>query len=219
MSQIYLPSCKFTVYSPKASEIIKKYLSDNYDMQIAGCCRPNHKNFTSDDTIVYICNTCAAFCREDSSAKKVVSVWELLGNDENFPFPDYGHRKMAIQDCWRGYDNKPQQKAIRRILQKMNIEIEELADNFDKTRFCGTTLYETLPEQNGNFAPKRFVENAKGLFQFHTEEEHNILMKEHCDKIHSDEVVCYCIACIKGINFGGKKGIHLLDLMLGLEPK
>lgn len=219
MPTIYLPSCKFTAYSPGSSKRIKKYLSENYDMQITGCCRTNHKKFTSDDTVVYICNTCAAFCREDSAAKKVISVWELLENDKNFPFPDCGHRKMTIQDCWRVYDNEPQQKAIRRILQKMNIDIEESDDNFDRTRFCGTTLYESLPEQNGEFAPKRFIKNAEGLFQSHSEEEHGTLMKEHCDNIHYDEVVCYCIACIKGINLGGKKGIHLLDLIYGLETK
>lgn len=217
MSMIYFPSCKFTAYSPQASKKIEKYLLENYDIQIWGCCKPNHKKLTNDDTVVYLCNTCSAFCREGSAVKKVVSVWELLENDEQFPFPDYGHRKMAIQDCWRVYDNEPHQRAVRRILQKMNIDIEELDENFGKTRFCGTSLYEQLSKQNGEFAPKRFIENAEGLFQQHTKEEHITLMKKHCDKINSDEVVSYCIACNKGINLGGKKGIHLLDLMSGLN--
>jgi hypothetical protein len=219
MSMIYLPSCKFSAYSPEASKKIKSYLSDNYDIQIEGCCRPVHKKLTNDDTVVYICNTCSAFCTEDSAAEKVISIWELLDNDKQFPFPDYGHRKMAVQDCWRVYDNDSQQKAVRRIIQRMNIDIEELDENYDKTRFCGVSLYEPLPKQNGDFAPKRFIENAKGLFLPHTEEEQVTLMKKHCETINATEVICYCIACTKGINLGGKKGLHLLDLLFGLEPK
>ncbi|WP_371362097.1 hypothetical protein SRRS_33380 [Sporomusa rhizae] len=219
MSMIYLPSCKFTAYSPEASKKIKNYLSENYDIQIGGCCRPFHKKLTNDDTVIYICNTCSAFCQEDSAAEKTISIWELLESDKHFPFPDYGHRKMAVQDCWRVYDNASQQKAVRKILQRMNIDIEELDEKYDKTRFCGVSLYESLPKQNGEFAPNRFIENAEGLFIPHTEKEQAALMKKHCDKINSNEVVCYCIACIKGINLGGKKGIHLLDLMFGLEPK
>ncbi len=217
MPIIYIPSCKFTAYAPETSKIIQKYLVENYEMEIMGCCREYHKKFTDDDLVVYICNTCGAFARESSRARKVISIWELLENDENFPYPDYDQREMAVQDCWRGYDNEPQQQAARRILQKMNITVEELAENFAKTKFCGTTLYEPLPKQNGELAPERFIKNAEGLFQPHTKEEQNQLMKEHCKQIKSEEVVCYCVACVKGINLGGKKGIHLLDLMLGLE--
>ncbi|WML34500.1 hypothetical protein [Clostridium sp. OS1-26] len=219
MSMIYLPSCKFTAYSMEASKKIKGYLSENYDIQIGGCCRPGHKKLTNHDTVVYICNTCAAFCRENSSAEKVISIWELLDNDKQFPYPDYDHRKMAVQDCWRVYDNDSQQKAIRRIIQRMNIDIEELDENYNKTRFCGVSLYEPLPKQNGDFAPKRFIENAESFFLPHTEEEQITLMKKHCDTINATEVICYCIGCIKGINLGGKKGIHLLDLIFGLDPK
>ncbi len=219
MSMIYLPSCKFTLYSPEASKNIKNYLSANYDMQIGGCCRPDHKKLTNRDTVVYICNTCAAFCAEDSAAEKVVSLWELLDNDKQFLYPDYGHKKMALQDCWRVYDHTSQQKAVRRIIKRMNIDIEELDENYDKTNFCGVSLYEPLPKQNGDFAPKRFIENAEGIFLPHTKEEQVALMKEHSDKINSNEVICYCTSCINGINLGGKKGRHLLDLMFGLEPK
>lgn len=216
MPMIYLPSCKFTAYSPEASKRIQRYLSENNDIQIGGCCRPLHKKLTNNDTVVYICNTCSAFCTESSAAEKAISIWELLENDEQFPYPDYGHRKMAVQDCWRVYDNASQQKAVRNIIKKMNIDIEELDENYDKTRFCGVSLYEPLPKQNGDFAPKRFIENAEGLFIPHTEEERTVLMKNHCAAITANEVICYCVACIKGINHGEKKGIHLLDLLFSL---
>lgn len=215
MSMIYYPSCKFTSYAQEASKKIQVYLATNYDAQIEGCCRPSHQNLNSNDTVIYICNTCAAFCTENSPAEKVISIWELLEKDEGFPFPDYNQRKMALQDCWRGHDNPSQQKAVRKILEKMNIQIEEFDENYSKTKFCGTSLYELLPKQNGEFAPKRFLENAEGLFSPHTDKEKEELMKKHCAQITASEVVCYCASCLKGINLGEKKGVHLLELMLG----
>lgn len=216
MPMIYLPSCKFTAYSPKANKRIQRYLSENYDIQISGCCRPVHKKLTKNDTVVYICNTCSAFCTEGSAAEKVISIWELLENDKQFSYPDYGHRKMALQDCWRVYDNAAQQKAVRSIIKKMNIDIKELDENYNNTRFCGISLYELLPKQSGDFAPKRFIENAVDLFIPHTKEEQMTLMRNHCNTIDANEVICYCVACIKGISHGGKKGIHLLDLLFSL---
>lgn len=218
MPMMYLPSCKFTAYSPEASKRIKAYLTEHYEVQIGGCCRPGHKKLTADDTVIYICNTCAAFCQEDSPAEKIISIWELLDNDEQFSFPDYGQPKMAVQDCWRVYDNEAQKRAVRRILEKMNIVVEELDESFSKTRFCGTSLYEALPKQNGEFAPNRFIKHAEDCFVPHTAEEQAALMETHCAAIDSGTVVCYCVACAKGITLGGKQAVHLLELMFGLGP-
>lgn len=215
MATIYFPSCKFTAYSPKSSKKIQDYLSEKFNFQIGSCCRPGHKKLKKEDEVIYICNTCAAFCKEDSAAEKITSVWELLADDEQFLFPDYSRQKITIQDCWRTYDNISHQKAVRKILQKMNIDIVELKENYDKTRFCGMTLYQPLPKENGEFAPVRFIENASEFFHPHPEEEQIALMKKHCETIETDEVICYCPGCISGINHGGKKGVHLLDLMFG----
>ena len=78
-----------------------------------------------------------------------------------------------------------------------------------------THLYSPLPEANGKFAPRRFIEDAEGLFIPHTEEEKKELMRQHCASITTDKVICYCVPCTKGIQLGGKQGIHLLDLILG----
>lgn len=37
--------------------------------------------------------------------------------------------------------------------------------------------------------------------------------KKHCEQIQTEKVVCYCKFCTDGINMGGKKGIHLLELL------
>lgn len=217
MNMIYFPSCKFTAYSPESSRKIKEYLQTNYDMKIAGCCRPGHKSVAKEDTVVYICNTCGAFCRESSAANQVISVWELLADDKNFIFPDYQHKKITLQDCWRSYDNLAQQQAIRKILSRMNIDVLEMEENHHNTKYCGVSTYEPLPKQNGELAPQRFIENAEGFFSSHTPEEQASRMKEHCAALQTDEVVGYCTTCIKGIDLGGKKGVHLLDLLFSVD--
>ena len=213
MNTVYFPSCKLTAYAPDSSTKIKAYLQERFNIASAGCCRPGHKKITQEDTVVYICNTCAAIIRESSVAKNVISVWELLAADDNFPFPDYKRKNLTVQDCWRTFDNGMQQSAVRKLLNKMNLDIVELKDNFSKTKYCGVSLYQELPKQNGEFAPKRFIENSHGMFTPLTEQEQRQKMLDNCADISTDEVASYCLACVKGHEIGGKKGIHLLDLL------
>ncbi len=216
MAVIYYPSCKFTAFSPDTSSNISEYLAKRYGMIIEGCCRPNHLKMTKEDTAVCICNTCSAICSEDSNAT-VKSIWEILQDDDEFPFPDLHHEKMTLQDCWRCYDSRAEQDAVRKILKKMNVDIVELEENYEKTRFCGTSVHIPLVKENGMYAPKRFIEDAEGMFIPKTSEEQKELMVKHCELITTDKVVCYCVPCTKGIRIGGKQGIHLMDLMLGKE--
>lgn len=212
MITYYYPSCKFTAFSPQSSQKICDYLSKRFNMSIQGCCRPTHQKMTAEDTAVCVCNTCAAICSEDSSAQ-VKSLWEILQNDDMFPFPDLHQEPMTLQDCWRCYDRREEQDAVRRILKRMNVQIIELEENYEKTRFCGTSTHQALVKANADYAPKRFIQNAAGMFIPKTEEEQKALMQEHCSHITTDKVICYCVPCTKGIQMGGKQGIHLLDLM------
>lgn len=213
MALIYYSSCKYTAFSPEYSNKIQKYLKDNFGMTIHGCCRPNHSSLTPDDTAICICNTCSAICRESSKADKIISLWEFLNQDNNFPFPDYHGSKITIQDCWRCNDRSSQHEAVRSLLRKMNFEFLELSNNRTNTKFCGTSTLAPPVASNCKLAPKRFIEFANGLFIPHTEEEQIDKMKLHCQKIETDLVACYCVPCTKGIRLGGKKSVHLLNLL------
>ena len=103
------------------------------------------------------------------------------------------------------------------IFRRMNFEIVELEENFQRTKFCGYSLYQPQPARNAKLAPKRFVENAKGLFQEHTQQEKEILMREHCKKISTEKVVAYCHYCACGLRLGGKKTCHLAELLFDRE--
>ena len=117
--------------------------------------------------------------------------------------------KITVQDCWRQKENLAEQKAVREILKKLNFEIVELEENFERTKFCGFSLYQPQPARNAKLAPKRFVENAKGFFEEHTQQEKENLMREHCKNISTEKVVAYCHYCARGLRLGGKKTFHL----------
>ena len=53
----------------------------------------------------------------------------------------------------------------------MNINIVELENNYEKTNFCGDSLYKSAPPRNLKLAPNRFVKNANGKFIPHSIEE------------------------------------------------
>ncbi|MGI6033053.1 MAG: hypothetical protein ACOX69_06510 [Coriobacteriales bacterium] len=75
-----------------------------------------------------------------------------------------------------------------------------------------------LPEQDGGFAPKRYLEElpARGAFVAHDEEEIEPAMVEHFKDRPVDDVVTYCIACDAGVKMGKKNSVPLLNLVAGL---
>lgn len=214
MSVKYYPSCKFTAYLPELSEKIKTYVASK-DIEIAGCCQPTLNNVREDDTAIYICNSCYAFFKESSKTNNLLSIWEVIVSDKTFSYPDYQGKVVTIQDCWRSYDNLNQQKAIRQLLENMNVKLVELEENYSKTKFCGFSIHTAMNDRLRNLAPDLYIKKANedGRLIDHSEEEQLQLMKDYCKQITTDEVVCTCTGCLKGIKLGGKKGIHLLELL------
>ena len=95
----------------------------------------------------------------------------------------------------------------------MNLHVLETEPNRDKTDFCGVSLYRPAPPRNLKLAPKRFVENAPGLFIPHTDEEQKILMENHVRAFHGKKVICYCHYCHEGPTLGGADAYHLAELL------
>ena len=218
MATTYFPSCKFKAAYPCTAEKIQLYLNNRFHMNITECCQKNLQDLTPEDTAVCICNTCAAYCDESSHAKEVISVWEIIANDETFAFPDYKGETIALQDCWRTFDKPDVHNAVRTIMQKMNVKVTELPENREKSAFCGITLLQPAPPNYEKFARKRFIENAPAdFFQKHTPEEQADIMRKHCEQIPTEKVACYCKVCADGLKIGGKQPVHVMELLFNCD--
>lgn len=233
--KFYIASCVFTEEYPALSKKIQQYIAEK-NLPIIRCCVANYKvedfenrmpesyredwkkilhykNFPAGSTMVSLCHNCAAIFEERHPEILRQSLWEFILQDKNFKYPDLHGEKITIQDCWRQKENIAEQSAVREILKKMNIEIVELEENFSRTKFCGYSLYQPQPPRNPKLAPKRFVENAKGFFEEHTQEEKEILMKNYCAQFETEKVIAYCHYCVRGLKLGGKKTFHLAELL------
>ncbi len=213
MADVFFTSCKAKASYKGASVKLQRYIKQKMDIDPIGCCRLGHQKLTSEDTAIVVCNNCAAIIEESSNVGNVEFVWDIIDSDNAFSFPDYHGEKMTIQDCWVAFEKRELQNTIRSLMKKMNIEIVELEENFEKTKFCGVNLLSPCTESNAKLAHRRYVEEGAYMFTPMTQDEQTEYFEKHCRQIETDKVVCYCKFCTDAINQGGKNGIHILNLL------
>ena len=210
MAYYFFPNCKATAQFKEASKAAREYVNQRLGVKPIGCCRPNHKKLTADDTAIVVCNNCAAIIEENTDAA-IEFLWQVIDRDPDFPFPDYHGEEMTVQDCWVAFEKRHVQDAVRSLLRKMNIRAVELEESYEKTKFCGVNLLSPCTESNAALAHKRYVEQLPHMFTPMEPAEQAAHFRKHCEQITTDKVVCTCKFCTDGINMGGKKGFHLLE--------
>lgn len=237
MSRYYIASCVFTSQFPDLSFRIQEYVAKRFGMPVVRCCVPGYKirefegrmkegeprekwsalpdsaAFTPGDDVYSLCHNCNNIIEEMHPGVRVHSLWELIDRDDSFPFPDYAGMTATVQDCWRSLDRADEQRAVRSLLKKMNIEIVEAPMHHSNTEFCGCSLYRAQPPRNPKFAPKHYVEQAAGKFIPHTQEEQQQIMRDYCGTLTTKTVVCYCHYCLEGLLAGGADGRHAAQLL------
>lgn len=215
MSVVYFPSCKLTAQYKESAVLAREYVSRTFGVKPVGCCRPGHKKLTGEDTALVWCNNCANIIEENSEAQ-IKFLWEVIDEDETFVFPDYKGRKMTVQDCWLAADRPQVHRAVRSLMKKMNIDVVELPENGENTRFCGDLLGTCKPD-NARLVPGRYVEKGSGMFLALSDEKKKIWIDDYCRRIPTEEVVCYCLSCEKALKSGGKEAKHIFELLFPPE--
>ena len=237
-----IASCVFTSRHPELSRKILDYIQERGDLEIIRCCvmhyrekdftdmmpesfrdfwasLPSGAEFMPGDIVYSLCHNCTAIIDEWKEGVETRSLWEYIDRDPSFVFPDFRNEEMYVQDCWRAYDKKEEQLAVRSLMKKMNIAVLETENNFEHTDFCGNSLYRPAPPRNLKLAPKRFVENAQGLFKEHTSEEQKALMKSYAAKFNGKKVVSYCHYCEEGLLLGEADACHIAQLLFEKENR
>jgi len=101
---------------------------------------------------------------------------------------------MSILDACPTRDQERVHIAIRTILERMNIIIEEPKNTRTKSTCCGDSFH-------GSVSTEKLKE----------------LMKKRSSEMPVEDVVVYCISCIKSVYIGGKKPRYLIDLLFSEE--
>lgn len=209
----YFPGCKYTAHSPAQSKALQEYLARRHGVETVGCCSLDHKVPQPGDRALFVCPTCAAILEESAlPGVEVTSIYEYLLEDPSFPWPDYGGERLTIQDCWRTFDHRAMQEAIRAILSRMNIDAVELPNSFERADFCGATRFQVPSPRYEKLCPRRLVEH--GDFRPLPPEEQRRLMEENGKNYTTHRVICYCTGCMTGVEMGGHTPLHLMDLIM-----
>ncbi len=109
---------------------------------------------------------------------------------EDVVWPDHSGLKVTIQDSCDYRNMSYIHEAVRNLLTKMNIEVEEAKYTKEVSMCCGVAFRGVLPEEN---VEKKMIMRVRQL--------------------PNENVVTYCMGCETALYDAGENTIHLLDLM------
>lgn len=193
MNRVYAPGCALRIYKPKLAQKVLAFLNKELgpiDEHLI-CCRhePHLGNGTQ---VINICAGCDRRFRELYDGVSTVSLWEVLAENEKFPFPDYGGIQMTVHDACPTRTEVRVHNAVRKLLEKMNIAVVESKESRTKAICCGDSYHGVL-----------------------STEEVKKQMKKRASGMACDDVVVYCVSCIKSMHIGGRKPRYIVDLLFG----
>lgn len=207
---IYFPSCNFTTASPEAAQRLRGYLAQS--MPVAGCCRVDKRPLSQADTAVYFCQACREVLEaRQENRPSTQNLFVYLDGQPDFPWPDYSGLTAHIQDCWRDRAHPEIFDAVRSVLQKMGVQVVELAENRAGSVFCGNLHFQ--PQKPENIALLAQYPDTP-LYKLPPEAQ-AALMAEQVEKYTCPLAVTYCNRCTAGVLAGGGKAVHLVELAMG----
>ncbi len=191
------PGCALILYRPDLVEKIYAYLKEQFPtIQMHTICCRKDPQLPAGSTIITICTGCDKYFAKLHEGIKTVNFWPLIDELGNFPLPDYKNElTMTIHDACDAKLNPVMHDAVRNILAKMHVNIVEAEYNRMKSICCGDSLYGKVSKEKLQAAMKR---RANGL--------------------PCENVLVYCVTCIKSIKNGGKTPVYLGNLVFG-EPE
>jgi len=195
MKNIFAPGCALLIYKPALADKVFDVLSDDFPgLETHTTCCHHEPKQPEGTRIINVCAGCDKRYRELYQGISTISLWELLAKSDVFPFPDYGQRQMSIVDACPTRDQDRVHEAVRTLLQRMNIKLVEPQRTRGNGTCCGDRFYGELP-----------VNEVKAQ------------MQKRASEMPVNDVVVYCVSCIKSMHIGGKHPRYLVDLLFGEE--
>ena len=191
MSRVYAPGCALMLYKPHLAEKVLAHLREA-DSSIANhltCCH-HEPQLEPGSAVINTCAGCDRRYRELYDGVSTVSLWEVLAQSDTFPFPDYDGAEMAIHDACPTRTEERVHVAVRALLGRMNIVVIEPGATRTHAVCCGDSFYGQLPD-----------DQVKAL------------MAKRAGSMPREDVVVYCVSCVKAMCIGGKHPRYLVDLL------
>ena len=209
MREVYFPSCNFNRLAPAAAKAVRGYLSPR--MPVAGCCRTDAMAYEPGTVGLYLCQACRAVIAERAPGRfRLKHLVEYLLEDPAFVWPDHSGLTATVQDCWRDRDHPEVHAAVREALRRMKVTVVEMAENREKSVYCGNIHFEPRDPENvallaryGGLSPDRLPEEARRR-----------LMREQAAKYPCGTVVTACNRCTSCMRGIGPRVIHLMELAM-----
>lgn len=186
------PGCALSLYKPDVPEKMLKLLQDHLgSVKFHDVCCRHDPGLEAGSTIINNCAGCDRRFRSLYKGINTISYWEVIDSIPDLTLPDHSGLRVSIHDSC-GYRHKPRvHRAIRSLLAKMNIEIVEAPFSGTESVCCGDNFYGAVPNE---------------------QVEERIRMR--AEQFPCDNVVVYCIGCVRAMTSGGKTPLYLPDLLL-----
>jgi len=195
MKRIFAPGCASMLYKPGLAKRLHTILNENIGKMdiLSTCCRKDPQ-FEKETEVINICPGCDKRFRQNYQNSFTKSLWEILAGSYSFPFPDYRGKRMSIIDACPTRDQERVHRAIRNLINKMNISLVEPENTRTKSTCCGDSFWGEIP-------------NEKVKEQ----------MVKRTLEMPCEDVVVYCVSCSKSVFIGGKTPHYMIDLLFGEE--
>lgn len=191
----FAPGCALILYKPELSKKIHDFLNQSLgNMELHMTCCKNEPQFDEKTHLINVCPGCDNRFENDYSQTETTSLWEILAKSEDFDFPDYKGKTMTILDACPSRNKDKIHEAIRTLLKKMNITLVEAEKNKEKSVCCGDSFYGSIPVSE---VKKQMIKRA--------------------NEMPEEDVIVYCVSCIKSMFIGGKNPHYLVDLLFNEE--
>ncbi|HWR61249.1 MAG TPA: (Fe-S)-binding protein [Clostridia bacterium] len=197
MKQVYAPGCGLMLYKPELAAKLLEFLNRGPETipEHLICCR-HQPALDAGTRVINTCPGCDRRFRELYDGISTISLWEVLAESRDFPFPDYRGMKMSIHDACPTRTEDRVHNAVRKLMERMNISIAEPENTRRKSVCCGDSFYGLLP-----------AEQVKEK------------MLKRSEEMPCDDVAVYCISCIKSMHIGGKRPRYIVDLLFGEDTE
>jgi len=188
---VFAPGCALMLYKPELAEKIHQKLQEKLGkMEMLLTCCQHDPQLPPNTKIINVCPGCDSRFRNNYWNITTTSLWEILAQKDFLELPDYSKEQMSIIDACPTRDQTGILNSIRTVISKMNIKLIEPKNTKAKSTCCGDSYHGIMPTD-------KVID----------------LMKQRTSEMPVDEIVVYCISCVKAVFNGGKKPRYLIDLV------